>query len=66
MKKARVSLFLLIILSIGIFIGTLGWEVSILIIFPVFLLWFMSWDEQRYQDFRGKKQQNNTHYAYHK
>ena len=30
------------------FLGTLGLRLAFMIVTPLFILWFMSWDEKRY------------------
>lgn len=41
--------FLFIILFIGIALGTLGWEKSLLSVAPLLILWFTAWDDKKYR-----------------
>lgn len=67
MKAIRRIGLLLVVLFIGIVIGSFGWESALLIIAPLFFLWFMVWDERSYSRNTRKQQQNQQHeYAYRK
>ncbi|MHC0379581.1 hypothetical protein ACYI94_01805 [Enterococcus faecalis] len=48
MEAIRRVGFLFFVLVIGIFLGTLGLRLAFMIVTPLFILWFMSWDEKRY------------------
>lgn len=54
MEAIRRAGFLFFVLVIGIFLGTLGLRAAFLIVTPLFILWFMSWDEKRYKQSRNK------------
>lgn len=51
---------ILIVLVIGVLIGCLGWVNAMLILTPLFLMWFMNWDERKYRRFLH--QQRKHHY----
>ena len=55
--------FLFFVLVIGIFLGTLGLRLAFMIVTPLFILWFMSWDEKRYT---RKRKQQQARYVYRK
>lgn len=63
MHSVRRAGLLLFVLVVGIFLGTLGWLNALLIASPLFLVWFMLWDEKRFSHMK-KKEQRRT-YAYH-
>ena len=63
MEAIRRVGFLFFVLVIGIFLGTLGLRLAFMIVTPLFILWFMSWDEKRYT--RARKQQQ-ARYVYRK
>ena len=44
MEAIRRVGFLFFVLVIGIFLGTLGLRLAFMIVTPLFILWFMSWD----------------------
>ncbi|MGK0551798.1 hypothetical protein ACSFB8_06875 [Enterococcus faecalis] len=64
MEAIRRAGFLFFVLIIGIFLGTLGLRAAFLIVTPLFILWFMSWDEKRYA--RSHKHKKNPKYIYRK
>ena len=66
MKAIRRFGLLLVVLFIGIYIGSLGWENALLLIAPLFFLWFMVWDEKSYSRHVHKKQDQRQSYAYRK
>ena len=45
------------------FLGNMGLRLAFMIVTPLFILWFMSWDEKRYT--RTRKQQQ-ARYVYRK
>ena len=63
MEAIRRVGFLFFVLVIGIFLGTLGLRLAFMIVTPLFILWFMSWDEKCYT--RTRKQQQ-ARYVYRK
>ncbi len=63
MEAIRRVGFLFFVLVIGIFLGTLGLRLAFMIVTPLFILRFMSWDEKRYT--RTRKQQQ-ARYVYRK
>lgn len=64
MKAIRRGGLLFLVLIIGIFLGTLGLRSALLIVSPLFIIWFMLWDEKRYTQNRKKNEQQ--HYVYRK
>jgi hypothetical protein len=64
MKAIRRGGLLFFVLIIGIFLGTLGLRAALLIVSPLFIIWFMLWDEKRYTNTR--KKQEHRHYIYRK
>ncbi|MFK4565726.1 hypothetical protein [Enterococcus sp. UD-01] len=64
MKAIRRGGLLFFVLIIGIFLGTLGLRAALLMVSPLFIIWFMLWDEKRYTNTR--KKQEHRHYIYRK
>lgn len=64
MKSLRRGAFLFFVLIIGILLGNLGLQAALLIVTPLFIFWFMLWDEKRY--IQSQKRKNRQHYAYRK
>ncbi|EOL44393.1 hypothetical protein [Enterococcus caccae] len=64
MKAVRRGGLLFVVLIIGIFLGTLGLQSALLIVSPLFIIWFMLWDEKRYSHTRKKNEQQR--YVYRK
>lgn len=64
MKAIRRSGLLFFVLIIGIFLGTLGLRAALLIVSPLFIIWFMLWDEKRYT--QAKKKNDYQQYTYRK
>ncbi|MGX7148789.1 hypothetical protein [Enterococcus ureasiticus] len=64
MKAVRRGGLLFVVLIIGIFLGTLGLQSALLIVSPLFIIWFMLWDEKRYS--HTKKKNEHQHYVYRK
>ncbi|ALS00679.1 hypothetical protein ATZ33_04620 [Enterococcus silesiacus] len=64
MKAVRRGGLLFVVLIIGIFLGTLGLRSALLIVSPLFIIWFMLWDEKRYSHTRKKNE--HQHYIYRK
>ncbi|MGX7351489.1 hypothetical protein RU97_GL000907 [Enterococcus canis] len=63
MKSIRRAGALFVVLFIGIFLGTLGWQTALLLIAPLLLIWMFLWDERRYDYTKVKREQND--YRYH-
>ncbi|EOZ5822285.1 hypothetical protein ACQUI8_000341 [Enterococcus faecalis] len=61
MEAIRRVGFLFFVLVIGIFLGTLGLRLAFMIVTPLFILWFMLWDEKRYT-----RKQQQARYVYRK
>ena len=40
---------ILVVLVVGIILGTLGLEVALIILTPLVLMWLMLWDEKSYR-----------------
>lgn len=57
MKGIRRAGVLLIVLVVGMFLGHLSSSMLLLISAPLFLLWLLNWDEQKYQE---RQEQKNT------
>lgn len=49
MKGIRRFGLMIILLALGIFIGRLGTQATILIFSSLILLWFILWDEKKYR-----------------
>lgn len=49
MYSTRRAGLLLFTLVIGIFLGSFGWLNGLLIASPLFMVWFMMWDEKRFE-----------------
>lgn len=64
MKSLRRGAFLFFVLIIGILLGTLGLQAALLIVTPLFIFWFMLWDEKRYV--QAQKRKDRQQYAYRK
>ncbi|MGC6767702.1 hypothetical protein ACYSNR_12965 [Enterococcus sp. LJL128] len=64
MKALRRGGFIFFVLLIGIFLGTLGLQSALLIVSPLFIIWFMLWDEKRYVQHRRREE--DQHYVYRK
>jgi hypothetical protein len=64
MEAIRRAGLLIFVLIIGIFLGTLGLRSAFLIVTPLLILWFMSWDEKRYAN--SQKRKKNPDYIYRK
>ncbi|MCB5950709.1 hypothetical protein LI951_01360 [Enterococcus sp. BWT-B8] len=67
MKAVRRGGFIFFVLLIGIFLGTLGLPAALLIVSPLFIIWFMLWDEKRYSEERRRQesQQYSVYRKYH-
>ncbi|MGX7013756.1 hypothetical protein [Vagococcus silagei] len=57
MYTVRLSALLLIVLTLGILLGFLGWKVALTVLVPLIFVWLMNWDEKSYL-----KQQHEHHY----
>lgn len=64
MKAIRRGGFLFFVLFIGILLGTLGVQSALLIVGPLFIVWFMLWDEKRYT--QSRRRQVKQQYMYRK
>ncbi|MCA5012788.1 MULTISPECIES: hypothetical protein [unclassified Enterococcus] len=64
MKAIRRGGLLFVVLIIGIFLGTLGLRSALLIVSPLFIIWFMLWDEKRY--IHTRKKSEHQRYVYRK
>ena len=64
MKAIRRGGLLFVVLVIGIFLGTLGLRSALLIVSPLFIIWFMLWDEKSYVHTRNKS--DHQQYIYRK
>ncbi|MBP1044143.1 hypothetical protein I6N95_24335 [Vagococcus sp. BWB3-3] len=54
-----------VILVIGICLGSLGVKTALLIVTPLFFLWFMVWDERSYRRHTRKQHyQSDRAYSY--
>lgn len=64
MKSIRRGGLLFFVLFIGILLGTLGIQAALLIVSPLFIIWFMLWDEKQYT--QVKRKYDNSRYNYRK
>lgn len=48
---------ILVVLIIGVLLGTLGMDVALIILTPLVLMWLMLWDEKSYR--RSLQKQHN-------
>ncbi|MGO3731890.1 MAG: hypothetical protein ACTJHC_01810 [Vagococcus sp.] len=49
MAAIRRYALLLIVLSVGILLGTFGWQAALIILTPLTMIWLMLWDEKNYK-----------------
>ncbi|MBP2100309.1 hypothetical protein [Enterococcus rivorum] len=62
MKSIRRGGLLFFVLFIGILLGTLGIQSALLIVSPLFIIWFMLWDEKQYTQVKKKYDHSNYNY----
>ncbi|MGO2083862.1 hypothetical protein [Vagococcus sp.] len=48
MQMVRLTALLLIVLTIGIVLGSLGWKIALAVLIPLVFVWLMIWDEKSY------------------
>lgn len=65
MEAIRRYALMLIVLVLGIVLGTFGWQAALVVLTPLVMIWLMLWDEKsykrkQYERYTEKKQQ----YAY--
>ena len=66
MRAVRRGGLLFLVLLIGIFLGTLGLQSALLIVSPLFILWFMAWDERRYSQQQRRRHIRSEYTVYRK
>ena len=49
MEAIRRYALLLIVLVLGIILGTLGWQAALIVLTPLVMIWLMLWDEKSYK-----------------
>jgi hypothetical protein len=49
MEAIRRYALLLIVLVLGIILGTLGWQAALIVLTPLTMIWLMLWDEKSYK-----------------
>lgn len=49
MEAIRRYALLLIVLMLGIILGTLGWQAALIVLTPLTMIWLMLWDEKSYK-----------------
>ncbi|MBO0477668.1 hypothetical protein DOK76_11335 [Vagococcus sp. DIV0080] len=68
MEAIRRYALLLIVLVLGIILGTLGWQAALIVLTPLVMIWLMLWDEKSYKVKQYKQYQkyakDNPHYSY--
>ncbi len=65
MEAIRRYGLLLIVLVLGIILGTFGWQSALVVLTPLFMIWLMIWDEKSYNKKQYKRYtKNKQHYAY--
>ncbi|MHC5247852.1 hypothetical protein [Enterococcus sp. LJL90] len=55
----------LLILVVGMFVGNLGMENAILIVAPLFIIWFILWDEKKYRVQKRKQAKKDEYYPHY-
>lgn len=55
MASIRRYALLLIVLLIGIFLGTFGWRSALVFVIPLLMLWIMVWDEKTYEQKQAER-----------
>lgn len=65
MKAIRRFGLLLLILVVGMFLGNLGLRNATLIFAPLFIIWFICWDEKKYRQTKKKKIAKEQRYYQH-
>lgn len=65
MEAIRRYAVLLIVLVLGIILGTLGWQAALIVLTPLIMIWLMLWDEKSYKRKQYEKfLKENPQYAY--
>ncbi|WEB81999.1 hypothetical protein [Vagococcus lutrae] len=59
MTSVRRLGLLMVILLIGMYIGSLGLKVIVAISAPLVILWLLIWDDRSYQTYRKKESYQN-------
>lgn len=62
MKAIRRFGLLLLILVVGMLLGNFGLRNATLIFAPLFIIWFICWDERKYRQEKKKKIAEEQHY----
>lgn len=50
MEAIRRYAVLLIVLVLGVVLGTLGWQAALVVLTPLVMIWLMVWDEKSYKN----------------
>ncbi|WP_288394693.1 hypothetical protein [uncultured Vagococcus sp.] len=65
MEAIRRYALLLIVLVLGIILGTLGWQAALIVLTPLTMIWLMLWDEKSYKRKQYEKfLKENPQHAY--
>lgn len=65
MEAIRRYGLLLIVLMLGIVLGTFGWQAALVVLTPLFMIWLMLWDEKSYKRKQYKRYtEERQQYAY--
>lgn len=65
MEAIRRYALLLIVLVLGIILGTFGWQAALIVLTPLVMIWLMLWDEKSYK-YKQHQQyvEKNQQYSY--
>lgn len=55
MEAIRRYAVLLIVLVLGVVLGTLGWQAALVVLTPLVMIWLMLWDEKSYKNKQYKR-----------
>ncbi|MGX7024418.1 hypothetical protein [Vagococcus hydrophili] len=55
MEAIRRYAVLLIVLVLGVVLGTLGWQAALVVLTPLVMIWLMLWDEKSYKTKQYKR-----------
>lgn len=65
MKAVRRFGLLLVILLLGMLLGNLGLRNAVMVFAPLFIIWFISWDEKKYRQTKRKKYAESQYYNHY-
>ncbi len=65
MEAIRRYALLLIVLVLGIILGTFGWQAALIVLTPLVMIWLMLWDEKsyKYKQYKQYQKEQQT-YSY--